>query len=150
MSRTTRKHVRIYYVDLQRDYPEVFFDPTCLSTWLRLLIASDQAWPSAPVMPDAMRRADLAKLESAGLLAVGPAKQFALKGWQEEREGRAAAGKAGASGRIANAQRSLGERTAIALRGGEDKSIRGRELGSTSPLTHTERPRSQRLVEPVG
>lgn len=88
MSREKRKFVRVYYVDLKRDYPEVWYDPTCRSTWLGLLVGSDEDWPSIPELPSAVRRADLEKLTGCGLVEVLPGRRYVLKGYQVEREER--------------------------------------------------------------
>lgn len=143
MSRTTRKHVRVFYVDLMRDYPEVYFDPTALSTWLRLLVTSDQAWPSDPILPAAVRRADVDRLQGCGLIALGPNRQYAIKGYRAERQARADAGRKGALVR-----HSQSARTPNALLGEEDQRIRGSEDGLTRALTSTTRGR-RGLVEPT-
>lgn len=110
MTRVDRDYVRIYYVDLERDYPEVWFDPTCLSTFVRLLALADRAWPSSPLMPPAMRRADLALMESVGLLVRLSHHRYTLKGYADEREKRQAAARKGTdarwSGRNANAMQT--------------------------------------------
>lgn len=99
-----RKFVRVYYVDLQRDYPAIFFDPTALSTWLRLLIVSDQTWPSQPVLPAAVRRADLDKLTKAGLVRVGDNRVYRLKGYDQERGDRQEKARRGARKRWENGE----------------------------------------------
>lgn len=153
MSRTTRRYVPVFYVDFKRDHAATYYNPTALSTWLRLLVASDEAWPSDPELPSAVRRADLAALEADGLLSLGPNRTYAIKGYRADRERRAAGGRPGGlalrllNDRRTNAERSHSERTTIVGPVSEDQRIRGSE-GSTSPLTHTERARSQRLVEP--
>lgn len=80
-----RKFVRVYYVDLERDYPDIFFDPTALSTWLRLLVNADKVWPTIPQLPPAVRRSDLAKLKSSGLVCLQPNHRYVIKGYDTER-----------------------------------------------------------------
>lgn len=88
-----RRFARVYYDDLERDYPGLFYDPTTLSTWLRLLILSEKAWPALPELPRAARRADLEKLVSLGILEHLDHSRFALRGWVKDREVRAAHGR---------------------------------------------------------
>jgi len=85
-----RRFVRVYYVDLERDYPAIFYDPTALSTWVRLLVASDKAWPTIAELPGALRRADLAKLTECGLLEIHEHRRYTLRGYVKERSERQA------------------------------------------------------------
>jgi hypothetical protein len=68
MPRSSRPFARVYYDDLESDHGAVFYNPTALSTWLRLLILAEKAWPSMPQLPAAVRRADLETLRKDGLL----------------------------------------------------------------------------------
>lgn len=86
---TKRRFARIYFDDLERDYPEVWFDPTGLSTFLRLLCLAEKAWPGLPEYPRAVRRADLALLERLGLVTPADHNRYSMKGWGQEREARA-------------------------------------------------------------
>lgn len=88
MSRVQRKFVRVYYVDLKRDYPDIWYDATACHTWLRLLVAADESWPSIPELPPAIRRADTDKLVRCGLLEVLPGRRYHLKGYVTERTDR--------------------------------------------------------------
>lgn len=85
MTREQRRFVRVYYVDLKRDYPTVYYSPTALSTWVRLLVGADEAWPSTPELPAAVRRADLDALQGCGLVSVLPGRTYNLKGYVTER-----------------------------------------------------------------
>lgn len=89
VSRVERPFVRIYYVDLQRDYRQILYDPTAFSTYVRLLILADQAWPAMPVLPKAVRRADLAMLTTCGLIATDELGIYTVKGYHKERAERA-------------------------------------------------------------
>lgn len=86
---TRRRYIRVYYTDLEGDYPDVWFDPTCLSSWLRLLTLCDAAWPSPGKLPRSVRRADLSKLVAAGLVTLLDHDRFTMKGWEKERTERA-------------------------------------------------------------
>lgn len=83
-----RRYARVYFDDLERDHPDVWFDPTCLSTWVRFLALSEKAWPTMPELPRSARRADLEKLVSTGMLELLPNHRFVLRGWKKEREER--------------------------------------------------------------
>lgn len=89
MSRVDRRYLRVYFDDLERDHPDVWYDPTCLSTFVRLLALSEKAWPTMPEIPVSVRRADLAKLVAAGMIEYLPNHRFVLKGWVTERGHRA-------------------------------------------------------------
>lgn len=89
MSRAQRPFVRIYYVDLQRDYHAVLYDPTALATYTRLLIIADQAWPAKPVLPKAVRQADLKMLAVGDLVTVGEHDTYTIKGYHKDRAARA-------------------------------------------------------------
>lgn len=84
-----RRFARIYFDDLEKDYPEVWFDPTGLSTFVRLLALSEKAWPGLPEFPRAVRRSDLALLERLGLVTPTDHNRYSMKGWGQEREARA-------------------------------------------------------------
>ena len=99
MPRTARPYARVYYVDLQRDYPQVWFDPTALGTWLRMLVLADQAWPTMPELPRALRRADLEILTGCGLVILEPNHRYRIKGYELERTQRQAHAQAAAAGR---------------------------------------------------
>ena len=88
MSDVKRRFIRIYYTDLQRDYPEVWFDPTCLATYNRLLALADAAYPANPELYRAVRRADLALLEKVGLVTLLDHGLYAMKGYEKERSER--------------------------------------------------------------
>lgn len=83
-----RRYARVYFDDLERDHPEIWFDPTCLSTWLRLLSLSEKSWPTMPELPRSVRRADLEKLVRSGMLELLDNHRFVLRGWLKEREER--------------------------------------------------------------
>ena len=102
MSREQRRFVRVYYVDLKRDYPTVYYSPTGLSTWLRLLVASDESWPSTPELPAAVRRTDLELLRTSGLVTVLPGRRFTLKGYVAERGDRQEKARKAAGARYRN------------------------------------------------
>lgn len=94
-----RRFVRVYYDDLERDYGEAcWFNPTGLSTFVRLMAGADKAWPSLPELPRSVRRADLASLVSSGLVNLEPNSHYSMRGYAKERGERMAKAK-GAAGK---------------------------------------------------
>lgn len=112
-----RPFVRVYFKDLKRDYPEVWFDPTCLSTWLRLLAQADEAWPAPAELPRAVRRADITVLERLGLVTLRDRGLYSMKGYDEERSQRTEKARASVSQRrdrstnVGTTERTTVERT---------------------------------------
>lgn len=93
MSDAKRRYLRLYFDDLELDHPDVWFDPTCLSTFVRLLALSEKAWPAMPELPRAVRRADLDKLATGGMIEYLDNHRFVLRGWVAERSKRADIGR---------------------------------------------------------
>lgn len=103
MSRVDRRFVRVYYDDLERDYAEpCWFNPTGLSTYVRLLAGADKAWPSLPELPRAIRRADLTKLVAAGIVVLEANHHYSVKGYAKERSERESLARKAANKRWAN------------------------------------------------
>lgn len=89
-----RRFVRVYYDDLEKDYGQTcWYDPTGLSTFVRLLAGCDKAWPSLPEMPRSVRRADLAELLTSGLVTLESNGRYSCKGYAKERAEREAKAK---------------------------------------------------------
>lgn len=100
-----RRFVRLYYDDLERDFPEVLFDPTCLATYSRLLMGADKAWPSLPALPHAIRRADLRMLttltdrDGRTLVTLESAGRYSVLGYAKDRGAREAHARKGGQAR---------------------------------------------------
>ena len=95
-----RPFARVYYRDLKQDYPQVYFDPTALAAYVRLLVEAEVAYPSDPILPKAVRRADLELLTNCGLvIRLNGHEQYQVKGYRVEREQRSEHAKKGADGR---------------------------------------------------
>lgn len=93
-----RRFVRIYYDDLEADYGQpCWFNPTGLSTYVRLLAGADKAWPSLPDIPRSVRRADLADLVAVGLVTIEPNDKYSVKGYAAERGDRQSKAKSAAA-----------------------------------------------------
>jgi hypothetical protein len=103
VSRAERRFVRVYYDDLERDYATpCWFNPTGLSTYVRLLAGADKAWPSSPELPRSVRRADITQLVEAGIVVLEPNHHYIVKGYAKERAEREALAKKAANKRWAN------------------------------------------------
>lgn len=98
-----RRFVRLYYDDLERDYAsECWFNPTALSTYVRLLAGADKAYPSLPELPRAARRADVKLLTKAGLVRLEPNDHYSIKGYAKERSVRESKARTAAAHRWQN------------------------------------------------
>lgn len=109
-----RRFARVYFDDLEEQHPTTFYDPTALSTWLRLLILSEKAWPALPQLPRSVRRADLAVLRSDALLIEVEHGAFELKGWRAERARRAEVGRTAVEARSDRIERPTSMPTNVA------------------------------------
>jgi hypothetical protein len=65
-----------------------------LATWLRLLIAADQAWPASAHVPATAKRSSVSALAVAGLIDVMSGR-YRVRGLDSEREKRAEAARIG-------------------------------------------------------
>lgn len=93
----SRRFVRVYYDDMIRDYPEVWNDDRQLSTWLRLLAASDPVWPTKPELPRAVKATVLQRLKDSSLISALPSHRYEVKGFEAERQRRADAARTAAA-----------------------------------------------------
>lgn len=122
MKKAERRFARFYYDDFLREYPEVYRDDAAFAAWMRLLVASEQAWPIPPEMPRSAKPAAVRTLTSAGLVASGPDHTFAIRGHDKERSRRhgiaVAAANARANG-VANAEQTL-DQTGVPSRVGDE------------------------------
>lgn len=107
-----RRFVRLYYDDLEQEFPEVFFDPTAAWTYARLLMGADKAWPSLPELPKAVRRADMRLLTAVGpsgqaLVTLCENGRYSVLGYAKDRMAREAHAKRAASGRWGEADHAV-------------------------------------------
>ena len=91
-----------------------------LSTWLRLLLAADMAWPAPADIPTSAKARSLAALEAAGVIQIMPGGLFTFHGLDSERGRRRDAAASSAvqrwgSGRIPDAYRTHTGRDASAM-----------------------------------
>lgn len=99
MARTDRPYVRVYYVDLERDYPAIYANDTATATWLRLLVLSEKAWPIDPELPRSVKSRGLRLLTAAGLVKLLDGHRYQIKGYRKERGAREARAKGAADTR---------------------------------------------------
>lgn len=83
-----RPFARIYYVDLQRDYPEVWRDNDAHATYSRLLALADATWPVVPEVPRSEKRPHVQKLIDASLVSMCTEFGYRIKGFDAERSAR--------------------------------------------------------------
>jgi hypothetical protein len=92
-----RPFARIYYVDLQRDYPEVWRDNDVHATYSRLLALADATWPVIPEVPRSEKRPYVQKLIDASLVSMCSEFGYRIKGFDAERSARSNAASNAAS-----------------------------------------------------
>lgn len=98
-----RPFARVYYVDLQRDYPGIYRDNEALSTYVRMLSLADATWPVTPDVPRSEKAIHVKKLVDASLVTLIPPYGFAIKGFDAERNARSNAASNAARTRWGNA-----------------------------------------------
>lgn len=83
-----RKWVRIFHADMIRDYPTIWDDDAALSSWLRLLVLADGAWPAPAELPRSIKEKSLTSLMEAGLVTLDGPHRFRIKGMDADRSAR--------------------------------------------------------------
>jgi len=121
--------VKLYHVDLENNFPDVYHDARLLGTLVQLLAVADAMWPKLPEVPRSVRKADVKALEKVGLLTQIPPYQYRIRGLDADRTRRADAGRNAASKRWADAGRNAAGNTA---------SIPNRGRDSIKPESETE------------
>jgi hypothetical protein len=83
----TGPYSRVYHSIVDDDkFASVYDDDRRLATWLRLLIAADQAYPASAHIPMGCHRPSVVALADAGLIDLGTGSRFRLHGLVTERE----------------------------------------------------------------
>jgi hypothetical protein len=150
MKRAERRFARFYYDDFLREYPEIYRDDAAFAAWMRLLVASEQAWPIPPEMPRSAKPSAVRTLTVAGLVAIGPAHTYAIRGHDKERARRHGIAVAAANARAnggANAEQTL-EQTVVPSRVGDETRRdsppppAGRRANGTNPRSLGTNPRA--------
>ena len=83
--REQRRFARVYYDDMVRDHPEVWRDDAMLATWLRLLTASEKAWPSMAELPRAAKPRTVARLMELDMVTLYADHHYELRGFSTDR-----------------------------------------------------------------
>jgi hypothetical protein len=83
-----RRYARIYYDDLEREYPEVWRDPILRGDYTLLLAVADRAWPASPEVPRGARPKAVRRLGELGLIVLEPPYHYRCRGMDKHREER--------------------------------------------------------------
>ena len=164
MARPERPYARVYFDDLQRDYPDIYADDAALAAWLRLLVVAEKMWPSVPEVPRSIRPRALYALVDAGLVERVPPHCYRIKGLDAERTRRQDSARNAAGVRWqsdSNATRNAEPMPSTrrdenetkypspAKRGSRDNGTNPRSLG-TNPRANGTSPRQVRKAEKRG
>lgn len=103
---SSRPFARVYYVDLERDYPEIWHDAATLGAYVQLLAVAEAMWPARPEVPRSIRPGAVRTLTDAGLLVALPRLRYCIKGMDAERTARSTAASIAARTRHGNAERT--------------------------------------------
>lgn len=85
---TDRRYARIYYDDLEREYPDVWRDPVLRGDYTLLLAVADRAWPASPEVPRLARPKAVKRLAELGLILLEPPYHYRCRGMDKHREER--------------------------------------------------------------
>lgn len=99
-----RPFARVYYIDLERDYPEIYRDNDVFATYVRLLGIADAMWPATPEVPRSAKAPFVKKLVEASLVRMVPPYGFSIKGMDAERIARSNAARIAARSRWSTAE----------------------------------------------
>lgn len=80
-----RRFARVYFDDLIADHSDVWRDDSMLATWLRLLAASEKAWPSLAELPRSAKPRTVTRLIDAGMVTMAEDHHFRLRGFTSDR-----------------------------------------------------------------
>jgi hypothetical protein len=92
VTRPTRRFLRFYYPEFQRDYPAVYRDDAAFAAFIRLLALAETAWPATPELPRSIRPKPLRLLVENRLVKVA-GHSFELRGFVKERTTRSENGR---------------------------------------------------------
>ena len=82
MTAQENPYVRVYHA--LRDTVEIYDNDRKLAAYLRLLVAADMAWPSAPEVPRGVRPPDLRSFEASGHIEVA-GRRYRVRELDDER-----------------------------------------------------------------
>lgn len=98
-----RQYSKVYHL-LADEYPTVFDGPD-LAAYVRLLVAANQAWPTAARWPGYATKTEVQRLATVGLVLLD-GQRFRIKGLDKERTARSEAARHAARTRHADAART--------------------------------------------
>lgn len=104
--RHERHYARVYYDDLEREFPEVWRDAVLRGDYILMLVAAERAWPASPEVPRLARPRSVKRLAELELIYPEPPFHYRARGLDKERERRSEAARNAASTRWRNAERS--------------------------------------------
>lgn len=107
---TNRPYARVYYDQLEQEFPEVWQDATLGWTWLRLLVVAEKMWPTVPEVPRSLRQKSVLRLMELGLVIPVPPHGFRIRGLDAERTRRSNAARSAARNRWGNAGHEMPSR----------------------------------------
>lgn len=94
---------RVYYVDLEENFRQVWDDDVALAVYVRLLSVAEAMWPAIPEVPRSARNAVVKQLIEAGLVIPVPPYRFRILGLDAARSARRSAASYAANIRHGNA-----------------------------------------------
>lgn len=154
MTKPVRKFARVYYDDLQREFPEVWADDALLATWLRLLVVAEKHWPTLPEVPRSVRPRALARLASTGLVLLTDPHCYRIRGLDAERTRRQDAARNAAGKRWDSDSNAEGNASAMPRQDETRKDElpplprkRGLRKDGTNPRANGTAPRQKREAE---
>lgn len=130
-----RPFARHYYVDLERDYPAVWWDDHLYATFGRLLAVAESMWPATPEIPRSAKAPVVQRLIASGLVLAVPPYSFRIKGMDAERTARSTAARTAAGTRWGTAN---GNAPAMPSQPASQANQRARSAPKNGSATMTE------------
>lgn len=100
--RDERQYVRVYYEQLEEEFPLVWRDAALRGDWLLLLARADKMYPAAPELPRAVCQDSIDRLVAAKILKVLDDFRYQVRGYAKARAARQATARAAADVRWGN------------------------------------------------
>jgi hypothetical protein len=125
----SRQYARVYYDDIQAEFPQVYADDALLATWVRLLVLAEKMWPTLPEIPRSVRIKTYQRLVEAGLVIPSGEHCYRIRGLDAERTRRRDAARIGAAERWDSERNAIASAIAMpstSTRREEDKNEDGR------------------------
>lgn len=121
---SAERYVRVYYRILEDPkFAAVYPDDPRLATWLRLLMAADNAWPHPAPIPRTVDPDAFAFLVDVGLVDLATNDLYRIHGLDAERMRRREQGVAGGMARAATGARAGGRYTSVSPANGGQRTL---------------------------